>query len=44
MDRRQVTLTLHPVRRYQREDEAFFFFLLGLDIDVYLGYPAASGS
>lgn len=39
-----MTLTLCPVRRHQREDEAFFFSLLGLDIDAYLGWPAASGA
>lgn len=37
LDRTQVTLTLCPVRRHQRKDEAFFFSLLGLDIDAYLG-------
>lgn len=42
LDRRQVTLTLCPVRRHQRKDETFFFSLLGLDIDAYLRQPAAS--
>lgn len=44
MGRRQVTLTLCPVRRHQRKDEAFFFSLLGLDIDAYLRWPAESGA
>lgn len=34
LDRRQVTLTLCPVRRYHKEDKTFFFSLLGLDIDA----------
>lgn len=35
---------LWPVRRHQRKDEAFFFSLLGLNIDAYVEWPAASGA